>query len=123
MEALSVKDIQQKTIDLKIDIQKYRFTLSYGTNLKITIDCLDKKQSYENEFSIEEITKIIRYFLICETIKDISDEISSHLNELTKIEYKDKMIVLKVILPSQKNNEAHFLLKIKKSLWERKLII
>ena len=123
MEALSVKDIQQKTIDLKIDIQKYRFTLSYGTNLKITIDCLDKKQSYENEFSIEEITKIIRYFLICETIKDISDEISSHLNELTKIEYKDKMIVLKVILPSQKNNEAHFLLKIKKGLWERKLII
>ena len=123
MEALSVKDIQQKTIDLKIDIQKYRFTLSYGTNLKITIDCLDKKQSYENEFSIEEITKIIRYFLICETIKDISDEISSHLNELTKIEYKDKMIVLKVILPSQKNNEAHFLLKIKKGLWEKKLII
>ena len=123
METLSVKDIQQKTIDLKIDIQKYRFTLSYGTNLKITIDCLDKKQSYENEFSIEEITKIIRYFLICETIKDISDEISSHLNELTKIEYKDKMIVLKVILPSQKNNEAHFLLKIKKGLWERKLII
>ena len=123
MEALSVKDIQQKTIDLKIDIQKYRFTLSYGTNLKITIDCLDKKQSYENEFSIEEITKIIRYFLICETIKDISDEISSHLNELTKIEYKDGVIVLKVILPSQKNNEAHFLLKIKKGLWERKLII
>ena len=84
---------------------------------------MDKKQSYENEFSIEEIIKINRYFLMCETIKDISDEISSHLNELSKIEYKDKMIVLKVILPSQKNNEAHFLLKIKKGLWERKLII
>ena len=121
MEAPTVKDIQQKTIDLKIDNQKYRFTLSYGTNLKITIDCLDKKQTYEDEFSFEEITKINRYFLMCETIKDISDEISSHLNELTKIEYKDKMIVLKVILPSQKNNEAHFLIKIKKRSLEEEI--
>ena len=61
MEAPTIKDIQQKTIDLKIDNQKYRLTLSYGINLKITIECLDKKQSYENEFTSNEITKINRY--------------------------------------------------------------
>ena len=121
MEAPTIKDIQQKTIDLKIDNQKYRLTLSYGINLKITIECLDKKQSYENEFTSNEITKINRYFLMCETIKDISDELSSHLNDQTKIEFKDKMLALKVILPSQKNNEADFMLKLKKKSLEEEV--
>ena len=121
MEAPTIKDIQQKTIDLKIDNQKYRLTLSYGINLKITIECLDKKQSYENEFTSNEITKINRYFLMCETIKDINDELSSHLNDQTKIEFKDKMLALKVILPSQKNNEADFMLKLKKKSLEEEV--
>ena len=121
MEAPTIKDIQQKTIDLKIDNQKYRLTLSYEINLKIIIECLDKKQSYENEFTSNEITKINRYFLMCETIKDISDELSSHLNDQTKIEFKDKMLALKVILPSQKNNEADFMLKLKKKSLEEEV--
>ena len=58
---------------------------------------------------------------MCETIQDISDEISSHLNELTKIEYKDKMLILKIILPSQKNNEANFILKIKEKSLEEEI--
>jgi len=116
-----IGNLQQKTIDLKIDNKKYKFTLSYGKNLKITIDCLDKNQSYENEFSNNDITKINRYFLMCETIKDICDEISSHLNDQTKIEFKDKILALKVILPSQKNNEAEFILNLKKKSLEEEI--
>ena len=58
---------------------------------------------------------------MCETIKDISDELSSHLNDQTKIEFKDKMLALKVILPSQKNNEADFMLKLKKKSLEEEV--
>ena len=51
---------------IEIDNKKYIITLSYLTNLKICINFLEKRQIYEDEFSFDDITKINRYFLMCE---------------------------------------------------------
>ena len=119
MEAPSVKDVQQKYIEFKYKNEKYGLTLLCSLNLKISINCLEKRQLYENEFSLEEINKINKYFLICESIKDAYEEISSYINEETKIDYGDNSVTLKIFLPCKKNREVDFNLNlIKMSLEE-----
>ena len=56
----------KKIIEIKCDNNKYILSLSYLTNLKISINFLEKRQIYEDEFSFDDITKINRYFLMCE---------------------------------------------------------
>ena len=111
----------KKIIEIKCDNKKYIITLSYLTNLKICINFLEKRQIYEDEFSFDDITKINRYFLMCESIKDIYEELSSHINDETKIDFGNNSLTLKIFLPSQKNKEADFVLNLKKKSLEEEI--
>ena len=121
MEAPCAMNIPQKKLDFKFGNEKFCITLTYLTKLKISINCLERKKVYENEFSLDEITKINRYFLMCESIKDIYDELSGHINEETKIENGTNSLSLIIFLPCQKNREANFVLYIKKNSLEEEI--
>jgi len=118
MEAPTPNKFPKKIIDFKCDEKKYGLTLSCETNLKICINCLEKNQFFEKEFSYDEITKINRYFLIYESIQDIFDEFSSLINAQSKIEFRDNSLILKIFVPNQKNKEADFVLNLKKMTLE-----
>ena len=85
MEAPIPNKFWEKIIKFNCEGNKYGLTLSCGTNLKICISCLEKKQFFEKEFSYDEITKINRYFLICESIQEIFEEFSSLINDKRKL--------------------------------------
>ena len=107
-----------KFIDFKCDEQKYSLTLSCGTSLKIYINCLEKQQFFEKEFSYDEITTINRYFLIHESIQEIFEEFPSLINDQIKIDFRDNSLILKIFVPNQKNKEADFVLNLKKMTLE-----
>ncbi len=48
MEVPTAKNI--KTLDLNYEDQKISITLSYLSKIKISINCLNKKQIFEKEF-------------------------------------------------------------------------
>ena len=119
MEAPTAKNI--KTIDFNYEEQKISITLSYLSKIKISLNCLNKKQIFENEFSYDEITKINRFFLMCETLKDIFDELSNLMNDKMKINFTKNTLTLKILIPSQKNKEADFNLNLKAKTLEEEI--
>ena len=121
MEAPTVNNVQVKTIDISSNNHNYSVNLSFLSNLKISINCIDERKKYENEFSLEQITKINRYFLMCESIKDIFDELSSLINDKANISFSDDNLKFKILLPSQKNKEAEFILYYKKKSLEEEI--
>ena len=85
------------------------------TNIIFDIYSLDNQEIYEKEYSFNEIVKMNRYFLICESLKDIYDELSSLIeNKKFSINLLNNEILLKFSLPSQKLKEVEFVL-IKKN--------
>ena len=110
-----------KKIDFKCNNQDYSLILNLETNLKISIKCIERRQLYEKEFSYDEITKINRYFLICESINDVFEEFSNHINSETKIDFENNSLILKLFLPNQKNREAVFVLNLKKLTLEEEV--
>ena len=75
------------------------------------------------QYSFDEITKLNRYFLICESLKDIYDEISSLIdNKKFNVEILNNEVNLKFSLPSQKLKEVDFVLKIKNKLGQEDFI-
>ena len=76
---------------------------------------LDNKEIYEKQYTFNEIVKMNRYFLICESLKDIYDELSSLIdNKKFSIYLQNNEILLRFSLPSQKLKEVDFVL-IKKN--------
>ena len=119
MEAPTAKNF--KKIDFNYEDQKISITLSYLSKIKISLNCLNKRQIFENEFSYDEITKINRFFLMCETLKDIFDELSNLMNDNMKINFTKNALTLTILIPSQKNKEADFNLKLKAKTLEEEI--
>ena len=120
MEAPTAKNL--KKMDFNYEDQKISITLSYLSKIKISLNCLNKKQIFENEFSYDEITKINRFFLMCETLKDIFDELSNLMNDKMKFNFfKKNTLILKILIPSQKNKEADFNLNLKAKTLEEEI--
>ena len=116
--------IETKTTNFSYENNNY--TLQYSlssTNITFNIDSLKNQEIYENQYSFDEITKMNRYFLICESLKDIYDEISSLIdNKKFNIHIQNNEINLKFSLPSQKLKEVDFVLKIKNKLVQEDFI-
>ena len=118
MEAPTVTSSQKK-IKFKYEDQEISITLSYLSKIKINLNIINKRKTFENDFSYDDITKINRFFLMCETLKDIFDELSTLINNKIKIKFEENSLTLKIFIPSQKNKEADFVLNLKpKSLEE-----
>ena len=112
MEAPTVNQIQSKNIKINSENRDYDLTISYTINLTIKINCTNTKERYENQYTFEQILKLNRYFLMCESIKDIYDELSILIdNQKINISYSNNDIILKIPLPSQKIKEVEFILK------------
>ena len=87
------------------------------TNIIFDIYSLDNQEIYEKHYSFNEIVKMNRYFLICESLKDIYDELTSLIdNKKFSINLLNNEILLKFSLPSQKLKEVDFVLIKKKKL-------
>ena len=85
------------------------------TDIIFDIYSLDNQEIYEKHYTFNEIVKMNRYFLICESLKDIYDELSSLIdNKKFSINLLNNEILLKFSLPSQKLKEVDFVL-IKKN--------
>ena len=107
--------IQNKKKDFKYDGHNYVLNLSYNTNLTIRINNLDENKIYENEFSLKQLKEINRYFLMCETIKDIYEEKSNLIDKNFNINYLDNNLILNIIAPSLKYKEAKLILNLRKN--------
>lgn len=121
MEAPTVNAIQNKKKDFKYDRHNYVLNLSYNTNLTIRINNLDENKIYENEFSLKQLTEINRYFLMCETIKDIYEELSNLIDNNFNINYLDNNLILNIVTPSQKYKEAKLILNLRKNSIEEEV--
>ncbi len=121
MEAPTVNAIQNKKKDFKYDGHNYVLNLSYNTNLTIRINNLDENKIYENEFSLKQLTEINRYFLMCETIKDIYEELSNLLDNNFNINYLDNNLILNIVTPSLKYKEAKLILNLRKNSVEEEV--
>ena len=100
-------------------IQENRnYTLRHSlslTTIIFDIYSLDNQEIYEKQYTFNEIVKMNRYFLICESLKDIYDELSSLIdNKKFSINLLNNEMILKFSLPSQKLKEVDFVL-IKKN--------
>ena len=85
------------------------------TDIIFDIYSLNNQEIYEKHYTFNEIVKMNRYFLICESLKDIYDELSSLIdNKKFSINLLNNEILLKFSLPSQKLKEVDFVL-IKKN--------
>ena len=113
MEAPTANNNNSKQIDCEYNNKKYILNLSYNQNLIISITCLDSKQTYINEFTIEKITEINKYFLMCDSIEDIFCELSNNISNIKNISFSNNNLILIILLPCQKNKEAKFILNIK----------
>lgn len=110
MEAPTIKDIKTKNFDFKFENKNYILTLSYNDNIIININCLNENKIYENNFSFEQFSQINKFFLMCESIKDIFDELSNLINDNISLNFSDNILILKISIPSKKNKEANFTL-------------
>ena len=88
-----------KQFDCQYNNKKYIFNLSYHQNLVISITCLDSKQTYLNEFTIEQITKINKYFLMCDSIEDVFCELSNNISHINNISFSNNNLILTISLP------------------------
>ena len=110
--------IETKTSNFSHENKNYILQHSLSsTHITFKIDSLDNQEIYENQYSFDEITKMNRYFLICESLKDIYDEISSLIdNKKFNVDILNNEVNLKFSLPSQKLKEVNFVLKMKNKL-------
>ena len=91
------KQIESKNVNFiscnKNYILQYKL---YSAYITFSIDSIEDKEMYESNFSFDEITQMNRYFLICESIKDVYDEISSLIdNKKFEINILNKELNLK----------------------------
>ena len=86
------KDMQEKKFNLVLNEKNYNLIFSYTKNdLRIKCEDLDEKEIYSQSLSYESITKNNRYFLMCETIFDI-------MNELSDLVSDNKVLFQKILL-------------------------
>ena len=77
------KDMQEKKFNLVLNGKNYNLIFSYTKNdLIIKCEDLDEKEIYSQSLSYETITKDNRYFLMCETIFDIMNELSDLVSDI-----------------------------------------
>ena len=107
---------ESNTTNFSQENKNYTLRHSLSPNCIIfDIYSLDNQEIYEKHYSFNEIVKMNRYFLICESLKDIYDELSSLIdNKKFSINLLNNEILLKFSLPSQKLKEVDFVL-IKKN--------
>ena len=115
MEAPAANITEFKQFEYQYNNKKYNFNISYNKNILISITCLDSKQTYINEFTFQQIKKINKYFLMCDSIEDIFCEISSNIYNINNISLSYSYLILSILLPCQKNKEAKFILNLKKN--------
>ena len=73
----------EKKFNLVLNEKNYNLIFSYTTNdLIIKCEDLDEKEIYSQSLSSESITKNNRYFLMCETIFDIMNELSDLVSDI-----------------------------------------
>ena len=119
-----IEQIEKKTTNFTHENKNYILQHSLSSNnITFNIDSLDTQEIYENQYSFDEITKMNRYFLICESLKDIYDEISSLIdNKKFDVDILNNEVNLKFSLPSQKLKEVDFVLKMKNKLVQEDFI-
>ena len=115
MEAPAANITEFKQFEYQYNNKKYIFNLSYNKNILINITCLDSKQTFINEFTFEQIIKINKYFLMCDSIEDIFCELSSNICNVNNISFSYNYLILTILLPCQKNKEAKFILNLNKN--------
>lgn len=72
--------------------------LSYSLFLEININLINdyRKINYNEKFTLDTIKNMSKYFLICESIKDVLVSIEPNFNKINLVEEKDK---IKLIVP------------------------
>ena len=110
--------IESKTINFKQDDIDYTLKQSLDLDsITFDINSMNNEEIYENKYTFEEITKINRYFIICESIKDVYDEISPLIENkkfnINLLNNNNNEMNLKFFLPSKKLKEIDFTLKMK----------
>jgi len=123
---LKINKIESKTINFTQDDIDYTLKQSLDSE-SITFDINSMNEEiYENKYTFDEITKINRYFIICESIKDVYDEISSLIENkkfnINLLNNDNNEMNLKFFLPSQKLKEIDFTLKMKNNKNESEII-
>ena len=124
VSALSYENNTESKITTFIHENK-NYTLKHSLNsdnIILNIFSLDNKDIYERKYSFDEIIDINGYFIICESLKDVYDEICTLIvNKKFNINILNKEINLKFYLPSQKFKEIDFILKYKCKLSYNKI--
>ena len=115
MEAPAANIDEFKPFEYQQNNKKYTFNLSYNKNILISITCLDSKETYINDFTFNQIIKINKYFLMCDSIEDIFCELSCNIYNIKSISFSYNHLILIILLPCQKNSEAKFILNLKKN--------
>ena len=73
----------EKKFNLVLNEKNYNLIFSSTKNdLIIKCEDLDEKEIYSQSLSYESITKDNRYFLMCETIFDIMNELSDLVSDI-----------------------------------------
>ena len=124
---LNENKIESKTINFKQDDIDYTLKQSLDSKfITFDINSMNNEEFYENKYTFEEITKINRYFIICESIKDVYDEICSLIENkkfnINLLNNDNNEMNLKIFLPSQKLKEIEFTLKMKNNKNHSELI-
>ena len=118
LHLLNENKIESKTINFTQDDIDYTLKQSLDSkSITFDINSVNDEEIYENQYTFEEITKINRYFIICESIKDVYDEICSLIENkkfnINLLNNDNNEMNLKFFLPSQKLKEIDFKLKMK----------
>ena len=115
---LNGNKIDTKTINFSYDNIDYILKQSLDSKfITFDINSMNNEEVYENKYTFDEITNINRYFIICESIKDVYDEIFSLIENkkftINLLNNDNNEMNLKIFLPSQKLKEIDFKLKLK----------
>ena len=118
LHLLNENKIESKTINFTKDDIDYTLKQSLDSeSITFGINSMNDEEIYENKYTFDEITKINRYFIICESIKDVYDEICSLIENkkfnINLLNNDNNEMNLKFFLPSQKLKEIDFTLKMK----------
>ena len=120
LNPLNENKIESKTINFTQDDIEYTLKQSVDSKfITFGINTMNNEEIYENKYTFDEIMKINRYFIICESIKDVYDEICSLIENkkfnINLLNNDNNEMNLKFFLPSQKLKEIDFTLKMKNS--------
>ena len=118
LHPLNENNIETKTINFTQDDIDYTLKQSLDSkSITFDINSTNTEEIYENKYTFDEITKINRYFIMCESIKDVYDEICSLIEHkkfnINILNNDNNEMDLKFFLPSQKLKEIDFTLKMK----------